>query len=141
MSMHVCYMCVYAYIHTHTLPNAYVHDCTHVHAHTYADADASAARVSNASGVEHALEKILQQRLTGRHLEDLRLPPSYALDARGVQHNTKPLGVVGRPDAAAGHQLAPATVRRTNKFKSRAFNIDFTVTTEDENIKQFQIQS
>ena len=39
MSMHVCYMCVYAYIHTHALPNAYVHDCTHDHTHTYAHAD------------------------------------------------------------------------------------------------------
>ena len=42
MSMLVCYMCVYAYIHTHALPNAYVHDCTHVHAHTYAHADVHA---------------------------------------------------------------------------------------------------
>ena len=42
MSMHVCYMCVYAYIHTHALPNAYVHDCTHVHTHTYAHADVHA---------------------------------------------------------------------------------------------------
>ena len=111
------------------------------HANAYADAHASAGRVSNASSLEHTLEKILQQRLTGRHVEDLRLPPSNALDARGGQHNTKLVGVVGRPDAAAGHQLAPATVRRTNNFKSRAFNIDFTITTEDENIKQFQIQS